>query len=102
MKYLHSESGRSSIQGVYVAFAANSDLCLSFLKHCSDYGDKVLALSLPSIASLTSPRMDAPYKLRERTMRLRSVMTGVSAENTLTSSVRGLSAYQSTSFDGYH
>jgi hypothetical protein len=94
MKYLKpgKQSGPSSIQGVYVAFAANKDLCLSFLRHCFDYGEEILALCLPSIASPTSARMGAPNELRERTMKL-----GVSTESA--AGLRGLSSYQST--DGY-
>jgi hypothetical protein len=99
MKYLKpgKQSGLSSIQGVYVAFAANKDLCLSFLRHCFDYGEEILALCLPSIASPTSARMGAPNELRERTMKLRSEMTGVSTESAV--GLPGLSSYQST--DGY-
>jgi hypothetical protein len=99
MKYLKSgkQSGPSSIQGVYVAFAANKDLCLSFLRHCVDYGEKVFAF-VPSIASPTSSCVDDPHMLRERTMKLRSEMTCVSVENA--AGLQGLSSYQST--NGYH
>ena len=63
-----------------MAFAANSDLCLSLIRRCTDYGEKVFALRPPSIALLTSSHV-GPYDLRERTMRLLSEMQGVFAEN---------------------
>ena len=102
MKHLRSgKSGLHSIQGVYVAFAANRDVCHSFLRRCAEYGEKLLALSRRfTIASPTSARVGTPYKLPERTMRLRSKMTGVSTE--YYPNVQGLSAYHLTSFDGYH
>jgi hypothetical protein len=89
----YSQSGRSSIQRVYVAFAANSDLCLSFLRQCVDYGEKVVSWRLPSIASL---HVVASNDLRERTMRLRSEMRNASGENA--TSVQGLSLHQPTRF----
>jgi hypothetical protein len=92
LKYLRS--GRSFIQRVYVAFAANSDVCLTFLQQCADYAEKVFALCLPSIASPTPSRAGTLHNLRERTMRLRSEMTGVSVENV--ASVQGLSLYNET------
>ena len=84
----YSWSGRSFIQPVYEAFAVNSDMCLSFLRQCANYGEKVFA-SLPSIASCKSSCVAGPHDLRERTMRLRVEMSGVSVENTV--SVQGLS-----------
>jgi hypothetical protein len=89
--FKYSQSGQPSIQRVYVAFAANSDLCLSFLRQCADYGEKVISWRLPPIASL---RVMASHDLRERTIRLRSEMRGVSGENA--ASVQGLSLCQST------
>jgi hypothetical protein len=83
-----------------VAFAANSGLCLSFLRRCADYGESVIGLRVPSIASPTSSCGDAPHDLRERTMKLLSEMTGVSVDNV--ASVQGLSSYPSTPFDGDH
>ena len=73
--------GRSSFQRVYVAFAANSDLCLSVLQHCADYGEKVVAWHPASVGSPASSRMGALHDLRERSVG-RSNVTGVS-EKTL-------------------
>jgi hypothetical protein len=88
LKYL--KSGSSSIQPAYVAFAANSDLCLSLLRSCADYGENVIGL--PSIVLPTSRRVIASHDLRERTTRLLSEITDVSVENAV--SVQGLSSYQ--------
>ena len=96
----YSRLGRSSIQQVYVAFAANSDLCLSFLRRCANYGEKVIGSRIPSITPPSSSCVDAPHDLRERTMKLLSEMTGVSVDNV--ASVQGLSSYPSTGFDSYH
>ena len=82
-----------------MAFAANSDLCLSFLRRCADYGEKVIGSRVPSITPPTSSCVDSPHDLRERTMRLLSEMTGVSVDNV--ASVEGLSSYPPTTFDGY-
>jgi hypothetical protein len=102
IKYL--QSGPLSIKPVYVAFAANSDLCLSFLRQCADYGEKVIAWCLPSIispqVSPTSSRAGVPLDLLDRAMRLRSEITGVSVEND--AGVQGLSLYESTSLGDYH
>jgi hypothetical protein len=49
--------GRSSFQRVYIAFAGNSDICLSFLRNCADYGEKVSDCFLPSTGSPTSSRL---------------------------------------------
>jgi hypothetical protein len=89
IKYLQSDIGRSFMQQVYVAFAANSDLCFSFLQKCADYGER--AIGLPPIASPTPLRVMASHDLQERTMRLRSEMTCVSVENA--TSVQGPSSY---------
>ena len=86
----YSQLSLSPFQRVYVAFAGNSDLCLSFLRHCADYGEKVLAWFHPSIGSPTPSRMGAPHDLRERITGLRSEVTGVSAENA--ASAQGLSS----------
>ena len=94
----YSKSGPSSIQPVYVAFAANSDLCLSLLRSCADYGENVIGL--PSIVLPTSRRLMASHDLRERTVRLLSEMTDVSVENAV--SLQGLSSYQLIAFDGNH
>ncbi|KAH9983591.1 hypothetical protein BJV77DRAFT_286295 [Russula vinacea] len=58
-------------------------MCLSFLRQCAEYGDRVSAVCLRSMASPTSSPIcaGAPYELRERTMRLQSEMIGVSTEN---------------------
>lgn len=53
------------------------DLRLSLLRRCADYGEKVFACVL-FIASPTSSRVGD--NLRERTMRLRVEMTGVSTQ----------------------
>jgi len=79
LKYL--QSGRSFMQRVYVGFLANSDVCLSFLRQCVDYGEKVFALCLPSIASPTSHTYYGVRDFWERTMRLRSEITSVPMEN---------------------
>ena len=83
---------RSSFQRVYVAFAANSDLCLSFLRDCAHYGEKVFTWCLSFNALPISSRVDAPHDLRERTARLLSEATGVSTENA--ASIKGLSLYE--------
>jgi hypothetical protein len=91
----YSQLSRSSLQRVYVAFAGNSDLCLSFLRHCADYGEKVTSWCLASTDSPTcSPVGRAD--LRKRISELQSEETGVSAENAATGSTQGLSSYQST------
>ena len=94
----YSKSSSSSIQPVYVAFEANSDLCLSLLRSCADYGENVIGL--PSIALSTSLRTMASRDLQERTTRLLFEMTDVSVENA--ASVRGQSSYQLTPFYCYH
>jgi hypothetical protein len=63
----YSLSGLSYFQRVYVAFAGNSHLCLSLLRHCADYGEKVFSWCSPSIASPTSSRVGAPHDLLEQT-----------------------------------
>ena len=84
-----------------MAFAANSDICFSFLRHCADYGEKVFTWCLPSIASPTSLRVMASRDLRERTVRLRSEVLDLSLGNA--ASVQGLSSsYHLTLFDCYH
>jgi hypothetical protein len=98
----YSQLGRSSIQRVYVAFEANSDLCHSFLQHCANYGETVLTC-LTSIASPTTSRLGASHDLREwalRNLRLQSEMTGISAGNAASAQLEGLSSYQWTPFDG--
>jgi hypothetical protein len=82
---------RSSFQRLYVAVAANSDMCLSFLRHCTDYGEKLFTWRLPFNASPISTREGAPHDLRERTARLLSEAAGVSMQNVVTS-VKGLSS----------
>jgi hypothetical protein len=64
-----------------VAFAANSDLCFSFIRHCTDYGEKVFTWCLPSVVSPTSLRVMASRDLRERTVSLRSEVMGLSLGN---------------------
>ena len=93
----YAQSAQFSIQQVYVAFVAHSDLCLSFLQQCADYGEKVSTWSRPYATFPTFSRVGAPPDLLERSMRLRSEMTGVSVEST--PSVPGLSSYQLTPFD---
>ena len=89
---------------MYVAFAANSDLCLSFLRQCAHYGEEVIALCLPSIIPPqvlpTSSRAGVPLDLWDRAMRLRSEITVVSMEND--AGAQGLSSYESTFLGGYH
>jgi hypothetical protein len=90
----YSPLSRSSFQRAYVAFAANSDLCLSFLRNCDDYGEKVFTWCLSFNASPMSSRVGAPHDLRERTARLLSEATSISTEDV--ASVKGLSSYEST------
>ena len=85
----HLPLGPSSIKPIYIAFAANRDMCRSFLQNCVDYGEKVLACCLPSIASSTSSRV-APRDFWEQTKGLWSEMTGISVEKA--ASVQGLSS----------
>lgn len=79
LKYL--PSCQPSIQQVYVAFMANSDLCLLFLQRCVDYGEKVIGCRLHSIPLPASFRVMTSYDPRERTVRFQSEMTGIFAEN---------------------
>lgn len=83
---------KSSFQRVYVAYLGNSDLCLSFIRHCVDYGEKVFAWHLASVAS-TSSHVGAAHGLRERITGLRSNAVGSSAE--IVVSARGLSSCRS-------
>ena len=78
----YSQSGRLSFQRVYVAFAGNSDICLSFLRRCADYGESVLAWRLVSIGSPSSARVGAldSNDIRKRTKGLRSEVAGDSAK----------------------
>jgi hypothetical protein len=78
----YSQFGRSYFQRVYVAFAGNSDLCLSVLRHCADYGEKVFTWCFPSITSPTTSQVGFPHVtgLRERATGLRPEVTGVSAK----------------------
>ena len=91
----YTRSGSSSIQPIYVAFAANSDLCLSLLRRCAHYEEKVISLPLP-----TSHGGMPSHDLLERTMRLQSEMTGVSVGNAV--SVQGQCPCDLIAFGGYH
>jgi hypothetical protein len=77
----YSQLGRSSFQKVYVAFAGNSDICLSLLRNCANYGKMVFTWCFPSIASPTSSCVGAAYDIRERITELRSEVTGVSVKS---------------------
>jgi hypothetical protein len=90
----YSPSSLPSFKRGYVAFAANSDLCHSFLRHCADYGEMVSTWCLSCDASPISPQVGAPRDLRERTARFLSEATGISTENV--ASFKGLSLYEST------
>jgi len=70
-----------SIQRVYLTLRGNRDACLSFLRCCADYGEKVIGCRLSSTALPTPFRVRASYDLRERTVRFQSEMTGIPAEN---------------------
>ena len=74
----YSQLGRSSFQRVYIAFAGNSDLCLSFLRHCVDYGEKVFSWRL---ASISSPTSDVPHDPPERITVRRPEVTGESSKS---------------------
>jgi hypothetical protein len=89
-----SSPGRSFFQRVYVTFAGNSDLCLSFLRLCVDYGEKVFTWYPSSITLPTSSREGVTHDLREQTTKLLSEATSVPSENA--PSVQGLSSYRST------
>jgi hypothetical protein len=90
----YSPLSLSSFQRVYVAFASNSDLCLSFLRHCADYGEKVFTWCLSFNASPISSWVGVPHGLRERTAGFLSGATGISMENV--ASTKGLSSYEPT------
>src|SRR6266576_470907 len=79
LKYL--PSCQSSIQRVYLTLRGNRDLCLSFLRRCADYGEKVIGCRLSSTVLPTPFSVMVSYDLRERTVRFQSEMTGISAEN---------------------
>jgi hypothetical protein len=98
--FKYSVLGPSSIEKIYLAFKANRDICLSFLRQYVDYGEKVLACYPPSDASPPSSRVDSQHELQERTRRLLSEVAGVSVENI--GSIQGLFSYQLTPFDGYN
>ena len=91
--YRYSPLSRPSFQRAYVGFAASSDLCLSFLRDCAHYGEKVFTWCFSFIASPASSPVGGPQDLRERTARLLSEATGISTENV--TSVKGLSSYVS-------
>jgi hypothetical protein len=94
--FRYSPLSRSSFQRAYVGFAANSDLCLSFLRHCADYGEKVFTWcrDFQVNASHISSRVGVPHDLREQTARLLSEGTGISTENV--ASDKGPFSYEST------
>src|SRR5258707_10531580 len=94
LRYL--PSCHSFIQRIYMALRGNRDLCVSFLRRCADYGEKVIGCRFSPIALPICFRVTALRDLRERTMRSWSEMTGVSAVNA--ASVQGLSSYQSAPF----
>ena len=93
----YSPLGRSFLQRVYIAFAGNGDLCLSFLGHCVDYGEKVFTWCRTSIASSTSSRVGALNDLRERTARFLSEATCVAGSTENVVSAQGLSSSQPAS-----
>ncbi len=82
-----SYSGLSLVLRVEVAFARNSDLCLTFLRRCVNYRDFVAAFYNPPITLATSP---PSHDLCERAMRPPFETTSVSAENV--DGVEGLSS----------
>jgi hypothetical protein len=90
---------RSSFQRVYVAFAANSDLCLSLLRNCANYGEKVFTWCFSYDASSKSSGVGVPHDsdLRERTARLLSEAADISTENVgdHVASVEGMSLHTS-------
>jgi hypothetical protein len=85
---------RYSFQRLYVAFAANSDQCLFFIRHCADYSEKVVTWCLPfnTSSSPISSREGTPRDLRNRTAGLLSEAVGVSTQNVVATSVKGLSS----------
>lgn len=87
-------SNLSSFQRVHVAFTASRDLCLSFLRDCANYGEKVLTWCLSFDTLPMTSRGDTPHDLRERTAKLLSEAAGISTENV--ASVEGLFSYKST------
>ena len=82
---------RLPFQDAYFAFEANSHVCLSFLRDCADYGEKVFTWYLSFNASPISSRVG---DLQKGTERLLSEATGNSTENVAT--VKGSSSYEST------
>jgi hypothetical protein len=90
----YSPLSRPSFQRVYVGFAANSDLCLSFLRRCIDYGEKVFMSRHSFNAPYISSQVGLPHDVRERTARVLSEATGISMANV--ASVKGLSSYEPT------
>ena len=89
----YSRLSQSSLQRVYVAFAGNSDLCLSFLRHCADYGEKVSSWCLAS-TDLPACSPVGREDLRKQISELQSEESCASAENAATGSTQGLSLYQ--------
>lgn len=90
LKYL--PSCQPSIQRVYLSLRGNRDLCLSLLRRCADYGEKVIGCRLSSTVLSEPFHVMASHDLRERTMRLLSETIEVSVENA--ASVQGLSSCQ--------
>ena len=91
----YSPSSWPSFQRAYVAFAANSDLCLSFLQHCADYGENVFTWYLSFNPSARSARVGLSHELRERTARLQSEATDISTGSV--ADIKGLSWYEPSS-----
>jgi len=85
-----------SFQRVYVAFSANSDLCLSVLRNCAGYGEKVFTWCFSFNASPISSQVGAPapHDLREGTARLLSETTAISTESV--ASVEGSRRFKTT------
>jgi hypothetical protein len=89
----YSPLSRTPFQQAYIAFAANSDVCLSFLRDCAGYGEKVFNWCFSFNALPISSPVGAPHDLQERSARLLSEPTGLSTENVV--SVKGLFSYMS-------
>ncbi len=81
-----------------LAFTADRDRCLSFLRRCANYGEIVTASSFPSIVWQRSSNIGASDDLQERIAKLLAEAMEPSTEGA--ACTRGLSSSHLIPFDG--
>lgn len=86
----YSHSSLSLILKAKLAFGRNKDLCLHFLRCCSNYGEIMTAFRAP-IALPASSRVGASDDLRERAMGPLFETPGISTESA--TCAHGLSSF---------